>query len=694
MKLLSMAFFQLCLTWCLPIFSQLTVNTCVEIDLVINELTKNHYDPIEITDEVKSEIIHLYVNEIDASNRFIDTEKLQFLETIAINESLCAAFAKSKEYFFEGVKSYDSLMHLFTKTPVKLNKGEIYKDNYASTKHLRASGKDFNANLIRMFKFDYLSLAYDYAESDSIHFTSEKQLTYDLDTKWRNELLSIEKMYLQRITENKEETESLLFEQFLNSITMRFDPHTNYFSMQEMEQFEEGLSRETKSFGVQLVENDDYEIEVSMIIPGSSAWFSGEFTEGDIVESVITSSGETYVFTLKGMDYVRKILKNPNTSELTFSVRKKSGERTKINLTKTEVENIDNAFRGYLMEKDNLKLGYISLPSFYTDFESDAMLGCANDVAKEIIFLKKEGINGLVLDLRNNGGGSIKEAVELCGLFIPEGPICILDVKGEKLYLLKDMNRGTVYDGPLMILVNNSSASASEVVAGCLQDYKRALIVGDVTFGKGTAQSIYDVMDSLSAPESLPSGQMKITDGKFYHISKRSNQSVGIVPDIRVGDIFSSIDFFKEKYEPFHLENDSTAKNVVYKVFTPGFTTESILKSQDRIDQKAYFKNLKLYSDSLKNLIESDQLIPIDFVAFMNYKKNRSEFMKRFYEVAEGENEEVTILNHAFVKRMMSLNELEKKMNDDTIESIESDVIIQESMLIFKEVYNLESNKQ
>lgn len=692
MNLFSTAIFLLVLVVHFPAISQTELDRCKEIDLVLATLNQNHFQPVEISDEVKKEMILLYIQEMDANNRFINQDQILKLQSIAVSEGLCSAFTQSENYFYDGVKLYDSLIRAFTMSPVKFKKAEIYKDNYASSKHLRASKEAFNASLIQMFKYDYLFLAFDQSVTDSIPFVSDKQLTAEMDKKWREELLKTEEMYIQRILDDKKETSEILFEQFLNAVTMRFDPHSNYFSVEEMEDFEEGLSRETTSFGLQLVENDNYEIEVTLIIPGSSAWFSGEFNEGDIVESVTTKNGKVIDFNLKGMDHVFKILKNQENNELTFSIRRKSGERESIHLSKTEVENIDNAFRGYIMEKDSLKLGYISLPSFYTDFESDAMLGCANDVAKEIILLKKEGIKGLVLDLRFNGGGSIKEAVELCGLFISEGPVCVLEVK-EKKYLLKDMNRGIVYDGPLVILVNGSSASASEVVAGCLQDYGRALIVGDLTYGKGTAQSVYDVEDTLSTVASTSNGQVKVTDGKFYHISQRSNQSIGIVPDIVVKDIFGSVDFFKEKYMPFHLANDSTLKKVVYKPYISAMTQGNIEKSQQRINQSNYFSTLKFYADTLKSFIEEDQYIPLEFIPFMHYKQKRKDFMIRFYEAAEKENAEIMVSNHAFVEKILSLNPLEKKMNDDTIEGIKSDAIIQESLLIFKEIFTFETNK-
>lgn len=671
-----------------PMYAQTVAKNCNEIDKVVASMTKYHYQPIEISETVKKEIIELYVNDMDEYNRFLTTEDLSSLKEIAVIEGLCASYFASEKLYYKGINKYDSLVKFFLKAPVKFKMGEVIKENATISSHLRKSDFEYDKYILQLLKLDYLYIAKEYAETDSIIFLSEKQITSELDKEWREKILKIEEMYLQRLQDDPKVNNKNLFEKFLNAITLRFDPHSNYFSVEEMVSFEEELSRETSSFGVQLAENEDYEIEVSGIVPGSAAWFSGEFTVGDIVESVTTKKKETFVFSLRGMKYVSKILKNPLYTELTFNVKKESGDRRSIFITKTEIENIDNTFRAYLMQKDSVKLGYIALPSFYTDFESDNMLGCANDVAKEIILLKKEGINGLVLDLRNNGGGSIKEAVELCGLFISEGPVCVLQVKDEKPYLLKDMNRGTVYDGPLIILVNNSSASASEVVAGCLQDYHRALIVGDVTYGKGSAQSIYK-LDQLSTSDTMHSnGQVKVTDGRFYHISSRSNQSSGIIPDIKLLDQYSSVDFFKEKYTNYHLENDSTSKKIIYTKHLSTFSDPKIKMSQSRIDNDAFFKQLKIYSDSLKVYVQEDQFIPLDFMHFIQYSKEKDAFIERFRENKKREDADFVISNHAFVDRLMNINPVEKKRNDELIKQIQSDPVIQESLRVFKESIN------
>ncbi len=667
-------------------------NNCDQIDQVISQLKKYHYDPVEITGAVNKEILEIYFGEADARNRVFSTDQLEKLSAIAGEKGLCAAYEESRKMYYAGIHRYDSLLHVFTKNPVKFVKGEKIKVNAAESKHLRKTEAQMKAHLQQQLKLSYMYIGYNQFEEDSIAFT-DKTLTPQLDQKWREKLQKREEIFLQRILSDSGATNQKLFNHFLNSIAMRFDPHSSYFNNEEMSSFEGELSKETTSFGIQLVENENFEIEITDILPGSAAWFSGEFSPEDIIESIqVPEGGEKFELTFKGMSNLYRILKNPNYPELDFNLRKPSGEKVTVHLAKTEIENVDNSFKGYLVKEGDLKMGYIALPSFYTDFESDAMLGCANDVTKEILLLKKEGISGLVLDLRNNGGGSIKEAVELCGLFVTEGPVCMLQGSDMKPFLLKDMNRGTVYDGPLVILVNNTSASASEVVSGCLQDYHRALIVGDVTYGKGSAQSMYPVDKILTEhpsvdPNLAPNGYLKITDSRFYHVSSRSNQAVGIVPDVIIKDVYAGVDFFREKYVPYRLSNDSTAKKVVYNKFPEGLSAANKLAAQQRIDQDPAFRRLREAADSLKNFVEQDVEIPLEILPFVTYNQKKDAFNERLEDLQTRAKTSFSVSNVAFHQKMLDLNPVDEELNNEVLEMLEKDLILQETISIFRDFY-------
>lgn len=666
-------------------FSQ--VNMCSQVDKVIARMQNVHYNPVAFDGDVKKQIVAMYVDVIDAKNTFFSKQDLERLQAKAATDGLCQAYAESVELYYKRVAQYDSLVKVFLGKPVKFMKGDALVINPSTSSHLRKSSTELNAYREKKIRQKLLDLLYDKIIGDSLVFKTEKDLTPAMEKELREKLALREKIYIERLVENKMLAEERLRAHFLNAIAHRYDPHSDYFPADEKKEFEEHLSKEKKSFGIELSENSDYEIEITGILPGSPAWISNEVDEEDIIESITDKKGVKHELAYKGMEYVSKILKDENNNEITFHLRTKANEKTDVTLIKAVVENVENAFTGYTISDDKTKIGYIPLPSFYTDSETDEGLGCANDVAKEILLLKKDGIQGLVLDLRNNGGGSLKEAIEICGLFIDEGPMAIYKSRTEKPYLMKDMNRGTVYDGPLIILVNSMSASASEVVSGCLQDYNRALIVGDVTYGKGTAQSVFPV-DSVLSVNSAQNGYLKITIGKFYHVSRKSNQEKGIIPEIRVPDIYSSIDFFKEAKTLYHLRNDSTSKKVTYVKSTSGINDAVKEKSKARIAGSAEFKRVQELADSLKILAQNDLTVPLEILPFIAYMKKQDDFMQRIDDAYTRKQEGIKIGNHAFAKTLLEVNEEEKEFNQAVIDELMLDPVIAEAFWISRDFIN------
>jgi carboxyl-terminal processing protease len=264
---------------------------------------------------------------------------------------------------------------------------------------------------------------------------------------------------------------------------------------------------------------------------------------------------------LSGMDAeeVSELLDQSNTEKLELTIRKKSGEIQKVILQKRKLENEENIVKSYLL-KGEKNIGYITLPSFYTQWEESSGSRCASDVAREIIKLNKDNISGLILDLRFNGGGSLQEAVEMAGIFIDEGAICELGMKDGKTVVLKDMNRGVIYSGPMIVMVNGYSASASELLAGSLQDYNRALIVGSKTFGKATGQEMKQLGTDASTRAVV-----KLTNLRLYRVTGKSIQMQGVIPDVVLPDPYTSFGE-RESDNKFSIRPDTVAR---YKYFKP-----------------------------------------------------------------------------------------------------------------------------
>jgi carboxyl-terminal processing protease len=347
---------------------------------------------------------------------------------------------------------------------------------------------------------------------------------------------------------------------YLNLIASSYDPHTAYLSMQDKKEFETSLSSFTYSTGLEVQKNEKDEWEIVHLVPGGSAWRSGELYPGDVLLKIKIANQPEVDLADVADGMLKYLLRSDNDAALLLTVRQKSGAQKKITLVKEKIAADETAVTGYVLNKKGLKVGYILLPDFYTHTDDGADLtGCANDVAKELLKLKLEGIKGLVLDLRNNGGGSIWEAIQLAGLFLKEGVMASFQQRGEELVFLNDPSRGAIYDGPLLILINGGSASASELVSAVLQDYKRAIIVGGNSYGKGTSQVVMPMDTLLAAHEGeVPidlEDFVKVTRGKFYRVDGNTTQWKGVLPDILLPDVYSD-NAMKEKKHPTALRPD------------------------------------------------------------------------------------------------------------------------------------------
>lgn len=661
-------------------------NVCQELDKIILVFTRQHYSPVTVNDKVKEEIIQLYLQEADPKGYFFYTEDVLKIKQIAVAKGLCEAFQFSSELYFKRVSTYDSLVKQYLKNPIGLkDKIQITIPARGKVIH-QPAGKSYQQYIFNVLRFKFLGMVLDKSIEDSLSLNTITKLTPPIEKEVRNNLLNLEETYLRRLIQDKSKTIASLEELFLNAVTNRYDPHSNYFSGAAKEEFEAGLSEEVLSFGLYYDENDDFEIQVAGIQPGSSAWNSGQIHEEDILEKIELSNGTVYELIYEGTSFVDKIIDDVKNTELTFHFRRSNNEIYSVKLIKTKVDNVENSFSGYVLKDKEIHIGYIPLPSFYTDTENDQMLGCANDIAREILLMKNENLSGLIIDLRDNGGGSLKEAMDIAGLFINEGALGVYKYKDEKPILLKDMNRGTVYDGPLMIMVNGISASASEFLSGCLQDYGRAVITGSPTFGKGTAQEVIP-LDSLKAMiNPLTSSYVKITNGKFYHVSRRSNQVKGIIPDFSVPSVYDQLSFFKESHYPYALPNDSVIKNVKYTASPKLYNETDLGLSKKRIEENKRFKSIRSLADSLKLLFESDQVVPLDFDGYMKYMNKIEKLYDHLYKVYDENTEVISVENHTHTSQLLLLKPIEAEFNKQIRMELKNDPEIIESFLIFKDI--------
>ncbi|MFY8037361.1 MAG: carboxy terminal-processing peptidase [Cyclobacteriaceae bacterium] len=455
----------------------------------------------------------------------------------------------------------------------------------------------------------------------------------------------------------------------LKSIALSFDPHTNYFTNEEFKDFDRSISSLTYSFGFELAENSLNELVVNRLAPGGPAWNTHLINKGDVLVSVTWPNGEVS----NALDFDDDELEDKINEEArlmgTFTFRKADGSSIEVKLQKEKSESIDDNVQSLLL-KGEKSIGYISLPRFYSDFDGESQ-SCADDVAKEIIKLKKENISALILDLRFNGGGSVQEAVDLAGVFIDVGPMLLLKTKDGQVYSWKDQNRGLAYDGPLLILVNSLSASAAEITAATLQDYNRAIVVGSTSYGKATSQVDFPVIQNRDTI-----GYVKITNSKAYRITGKTHQHKGVKPDIDLPDFYSILDI-SERSTRHSLPPDSVIKKVYYTPWEKIKMDTLRKRSVQRVKNTPWFTLLNTY----KEWYAANQSLEIN--AFILHYQKMKEFVEQLNDAKRNHKKpSYRVMQNTFDGVLMDLDENRNQLNKELVKEIEESIYIEEAYQI------------
>lgn len=556
--------FLLALAGVIPASAQ-TALLPVQMKLVRDETAARHIVPRPINDAFSERFYTTYLNNLDEGHLFFtnaDYKKLEAFRTSIDDEWNNAAttfFATSANLYKARLTAVKNMVTEICDKPFDFSLPESY--HFADTA-IALTDKQLAVRWYGLLKWETLqSLMSVAANSWQIKkpvvkaevLAKEPEMRARTKTKYLNKI----KAFLGTDSASDD-----LQSVYLNTFLLCFDPHSAFFDATARQNFQAELNTEGYYFGIALEENEKGETYISHIAPGSAAWKSGVLNKGDIpVQLKWEGSAAVELAGLEAAE-ISALLDQHTKEKMELVVRKVNGQQQTVVLQKQKAQNTDNMVKSYVLSgKQNI--GYITLPSFYTEWEDRTGSRCAADVGKEILKLKKDSIAGLVLDLRFNGGGSVMEAVEMAGIFIDEGIVCQVRTKEAKIEALKDVARGVMYNGPLVILVNGQSASASELLAAALQDYHRAIIVGSPTYGKATGQEMVPLQDAAYAGAG-GAGFLKITDIKIYRPTGKTAQRTGVQPDIILPDMYSSAE--KEKDEPFALVSDTVA---AYKYFKP-----------------------------------------------------------------------------------------------------------------------------
>jgi carboxyl-terminal processing protease len=580
--------------------------------VVSRMVEKFHIQPRPLDDERSEAIFNELMQELDEQRIFFSQDDVKKL----------SAYRLQLDDQIKGKKS-DFLQLLITTYKQRLLQADTMLDNICKTpfnfllkeKYTVAEDTTYPADLAAMhakmyklLKLTVLAGILEYNELANSSKQPTKKIVDSLEPSLRKKANVTIKRSVKRILQSPQGIEFMIGNMYCEALAVTYDPHTAYFSSDAKEDFESHLGKKPLEYGLTFSKDDEGHAQIEYLKPGSSAYQSGRLNQGDKVQSIQWEKKEPIDVADAEVEEIERTLAASGGNTVNITVKKADGTTRQVALHKERVEEQEDEeedkVKSYILQGDR-KMGYISLPAFYSDWEGTLGInGCANDVAKEIIKLKKENIEGLMIDLRYNGGGSLQEAVELSGIFIDAGPVAQLKYKSApKPETLKDAVRGTIYDGPLVLLVNGFSASASEMVAGVMQDYHRALIVGSPTYGKATAQVVLPMDTTINLEtyngKTVASSYIKLTTSRLFRINGTTAQAQGVQPDISLPDLTDAVPE-REVNEKYALPATTIEANKYYKPLAPLPVAAADAVAKKEMAASPYFNYVQRYIEYKK----------------------------------------------------------------------------------------------
>ena len=474
------------------------------------------------------------------------------------------------------------------------------------------------------------------------------------------------------------------FSVYINSIAESFDPHTYYFAPQDKDRFDASMSGKYEGIGARLQKKMN-EISITELISGGSAWRQNKLQVGDIILKV-RQEDELEAVSVVGMrlDDAVKLIKGPKGTNVILTLRKVDGTVEDLTITRDEIELEETYAKSSIVKKNNFNFGVINLPKFYIDFQDVDSRNATSDLKKEIDRLKLAGIHGLVLDLRNNGGGSLKTVVDIAGLFIEEGPIVQVRSSGNSIDVLADRDKSVTWDGPLVIIVNEFSASASEILAAAMQDYKRAIVIGSQnTYGKGTVQNIIDLNKMVRNNTNGEMGALKFTTQKYYRITGGSTQLKGVKSDVIIPSRYSNVEI-GERDQDNPLPWDEI-KSANYKPWVSKVDYQQAINlSNARLSNNLDIKLIKENAEWIKK-IRSKNLYSLKYDIYKAELKLNEKESKRF-ELIDDYSSDLSFRSLPYEQLLIQKDSVLGTNRRRWHESLSSDIYIEESLNVLEDL--------
>lgn len=673
------------------------------IDLITYVLEKGHYSPKDMDDAFSRNIYKNFIDDVDPLKRYFlnsDIEEFKKYET-AIDDQI-----KIKDVTFfklvytrltERINQIEKIYPRILELPFNYSIDEELNVDYDKITYPN-NIKALENRWRKQLKFTTISNYYDLIEENGTNLNEKS-------TEGKSEDFENPKSLSEIEIEARENTKSSMSEYFdfvndleskdyfgifLNTIVEEFDPHTNYFAPSDRDRFELQMSGKLEGIGARLQKKNDY-IKIVEVISGGPAWRGEHIEVGDMIMKVRQES-EKEAVSIIGMrlDDAVKLIKGPKGTKVILTIKRVDGSIEEEIIIRDVVEIEETYAKSALIKKEDKNYGLIDLRQFYFDMQNYKERNAASDVKKEIIRLKKQGMEGLIIDLRGNGGGSLRTAVDMAGLFIKEGPIVQVASSGSKKEVLNDNDDEIVWNGPLVILVNELSASASEILAAAMQDYKRAIVVGSKqSYGKGTVQNLLDLNQWLRNNEMGDMGSLKLTTQKFYRVNGGSTQLEGVKSDVVMADRYSYIDIGEKDYDnPLPYDKIEPAN---YEVWNGNIDFEkTISRSIERITKSQQLKLIDENAQWIKNRRDVTT-VNLNYESYKKDIESRIDETKKFDSIDNYDNKliyESLPFEIELMKQDSTLFEKRKRWH----KSLGNDIYIEECINILKDLKSTNNN--
>lgn len=680
----------------------LTNEQNIIMETVMKVIQLGHYAPRPLNDSISKNAFDKFFETIDYEKKYFTAQDLKQFEPYKFklddevkNNSL-EFFNKISVAFRTKLKESESIYKNILAKPFTFDSNDSLNMDYKKVA-FEPNQKGLEERWYEILKYRTLIKYHDLKEAedkkvkDSTNYTAKPFVV--LEKEARESVLKIQDRANKRLSKL---TDNELFSIYLNSITGTMDPHTTYMLPNDRKRFDEMMSGGFIGIGASLQETDDGKIKINNVITGSPAWKVGKLKAEDIILQV--AQGEEMPVDIDGYEIndVIKLIRGKKGTEVRLTVLHSDGTKEIVPIIRDEVVYEEVFAKSSIVEKDGKKIGYIYLPEFYADFDGKSTgRRSGKDVELEVKKLMEEGVDGIVLDVRNNGGGSLADVIDMAGIFLGRYPIVQVRTSGNNIMPYRSRQSEPIYTGPLAIMINGRSASASEILAAVLQDAGRAVVVGSNSFGKGTVQNIIPldqaldkgiaqrIVDMFNRTKGDNAnydgiGSLKLTIQKFYRINGGSTQLKGVAPDIYLPDAYDQLDIYSEKKDPAALPWDKINAEPYTKWINPVPLTYLNMKSAARVRNNETFRLITQTGSRLKKQ-QDNNVVYLNYNKYLDKLKEGKDINDRIEALEKSLDNKMVVTNPNTDLEKVNIDESSKKKNQEWLDDLKTDVYLGET---------------